>query len=232
MKIESDSAFLMTFAHDLRQPLRSILMSAQRMQRGQEELSVEMRARLQDITKAAHWQEDLIASVVEYDQAIASARTADSALTSRLAIQTACMKVDAFRQRQEGVIEFDGQQAPRALVRSELARVLEKVLHNSLKFHAPDRSPKATIRASETSGGFVAVRVSDNGLGIEEKYRETVFEPFKRLNANSDFPGSGLGLSTCRRLVDAMQGTILFEDNGSGPGVSLVVILPRLAAEA
>ena len=228
MQIESDSAFLMTFAHDLRQPLRSILMSAQRLQRGAGELSVEMRAKLDDISAAARRQEDLIASVVEYDQALSSS-AADSPLMVRLAIQTACLKVDAFRQAQEGVIQFDALQAPRALVPSELARVLEKGLHNSLKFHRSNSSPRVMVQASETAAGLVAVRVLDEGLGIDAEYREAVFEPFKRLNSNSDFPGSGLGLSICRRLVDAMKGTIRFEDNASGRGgVSLVVTLPRL----
>ena len=230
MKIESHSDFLMTFAHDLRQPLRSIMMSAQRMQRGQEELSLEMRAKVEEIAAAARRQEELIASVVEYDQALASASSADSPLPVRLAIQTACMKVDAFRQAQQGLIQFDAQQVPRVLVSPELARVLEKCLHNGLKFHTSDSSPRVTVQVSETSGDLVVVRVSDWGLGIETEYREAVFEPFKRLNANSDFPGSGLGLATCRRLVHAMKGTIRFEDNGSGQGVSLVVILPRLEA--
>ena len=221
------SAFLMEFGHDLRQPLRSILMSAQRLQRSSGELSSEMQSRIDEIIAAARRQEELIASAVEYEQAIDSDGSREFPLSLRLAIQTACMKVDVFRNARNGMIHFDPRQVPQVLAPSGFARVLEKVLHNSLKFQLKEHIPVVNIATAEETDGMIAVRVQDNGLGIESQYRDSVFEPFQRLNAASDFAGSGLGLSICKRLADAMEASIRFEDSGTGQGVALVLRFPR-----
>lgn len=220
------SEFLMAFAHDLRQPLRSILMVTQRLQRGSGELSPEMRTRLDEIGAAARRQDELIAGAVEYEQALQAPASGEISLALRLAIQTACMKVEAFRHARKGLIHFDAHQVPQVFAPSGLARLLEKVLHNSLKFQLDGASPVIEITATEVEGGMVEVRVSDNGLGIQSQYRESVFKPFERLNAASDFPGSGLGLSICKRLADNMKGTIRFEDSKAEQGVALVLRFP------
>jgi signal transduction histidine kinase len=72
------------------------------------------------------------------------------------------------------------------------------------------------VQVSEANSGLTEIRVSDQGLGVEPQHREMVFGPFKRLNPLSEFPGSGLGLSTCRRLVESIGGTIRFEDCEKG----------------
>ena len=220
------SALIITFAHDLRQPLRSMVMAAQRIQRKSTEISDETREKLDEILAAARKQDELIASVVEYDQALQVGD--DSPLALRLTLQTACMKVDAFRKQKQGAIHVDTEAVPRVLAPTGLGRVLEKVLHNSLKFHAPENIPRVELEISEDEPGIVGIRVSDNGIGIEPQYREVVFEPFKRLNPASDYPGSGLGLSICRRLMDTMQGTIRLDGGRNGSGVMVSIGFPRL----
>jgi signal transduction histidine kinase len=228
---DSDSALIMTFAHDLRQPLRSIVMSAQRLQRDLQEVSPDSKAKLDEILAAARRQDELITSVVEYDQALHPGLAGDAPLALRLAIQTACMKIDAFRLAHRGSIRFEPDVVPKMLAPSGMSRVVEKILHNSLKFHAQERSPLVEIQALEATGGLIEIRVSDQGIGVEPRFREMVFEPFKRLNPGSDYPGSGLGLSTARRLLDSIQGTIRFEDREPTPGAMVIVSFPRLEIE-
>jgi len=224
---DADSALILTFAHDLRQPLRSIVVSAQRIQRNNlKELSPDTTARLEEILASARRQEELIASVVEYDQALHNGLAGDTPLPLRLVIQTACMKVDAFRQRHRGSIRTEPEIAPQMIAPSGLSRVLEKILHNSFKFHRHENDPAVEIRVSEAASGVIEIRISDTGLGIEPRYREMVFEPFKRLNASSEFPGHGLGLSISRKLLESIHGTVRFEDRGEGPGAMAVVNFP------
>ena len=226
---DSDPMLITTFAHDLRVPLRSIVMTTQRIQRRPEELTVETRAKLDEIIAAARRQEELISSVVEFDQSFHPGLRSDNPLALRLAIQTASMKVDAFRQAHSGTISFDSEAVPRVLVRSGIARVVEKVLHNSLKFHAPNRRPEVSIEVAEQPPGLMAMRIIDNGLGVEAAYREDVFKPFKRLNSASEYPGSGLGLSICRRLLESIDGTIQIEGS---PGAIVLLRFPKMQANA
>ena len=104
------SDLIVTFAHDLRQPLRTIMMQAQRIQRqGGEGVSGETNTRLDQIVAAARAQEELIASVVEYDQAGQQSGGFESArlLPIKVVIQTACMKVENYRRQCDGVIRFE-----------------------------------------------------------------------------------------------------------------------------
>jgi signal transduction histidine kinase len=213
MASEKASDLIPTFAHDLRQPLRSILMFAQRLQR-QEGTSEETRGKLEEIIAAARRQEQLIAAMVEYDQAADEAPAGSEAtLPLRVAIQTACMKLELYRQQCGGTVEFDGASAPAVAAPACLAKVLEKVLHNGLKFQRPEEPPVVRITAEATAEGIV-VRVADRGIGIEERYRESIFQPFRRLNATHQYPGSGLSLATCRRLLEAAGGQIAVEAAG------------------
>ncbi len=114
---------------------------------------------------------------------------------------------------------------PRELVSNRL--VLNQVLHNlvanALKFHDPAVAPQIRID-SRVGGGLVTFSVSDNGLGIDQGQEERIFEPFKRLHSRDAFPGSGIGLAICRRLVERQGGRIWVEPRD--PGSVFYVELP------
>lgn len=224
--VEDKSIPLFTFAHDLRQQLRSIMMHAQRLERQAEKLSLEDKSKLSDILTAARRQEELIASVVEYDQALHNGMEGETRMPLRLVIQTACLKVDGFRKLQEGTLLFDAASVPEMMVPSGLAKVIEKILHNALKFHSKETPPQVEIETVPDSSGSICIRVKDNGLGIERQYRDRVVEPFQRLNPGSEYPGSGMGLSTCLRLMESIGGNIRIEDHAGSSGVAVVVCIP------
>jgi signal transduction histidine kinase len=227
------SRLITAFAHDLRVPLRSIMMSAQRIQRRPEEFSPETKAKLEEIMAAARKQEELISSVVEFDHALQEGLASDSPMALKLAIQTACMKVEAYRQAVQGTVSFDANAAPRLSAPSGISRVVEKILQNGLKFQAPGNAPVLVVLAFEDPPGQVTIRVRDNGIGIERQYRGTVFEPFKRLHPASEYPGSGLGLAICQKSLASIGGTIGFEDDGlEGRGIATVVRFPKLQMAA
>lgn len=218
---------VLTFAHDLRQPLRAIMLQVQRIQRQDEALSPSTREKLDEILISARKQEELIASVVEYDQAIQHGLGGEAPIALTLVIRTAFNKVDAFRQLQKGAIHFDPATFPAVAVQPGIATVLEKILHNSLKFHVKDEAPELALEACAEHPGMLCLKVIDNGPGIEPQYREAVFEPFKRLHPSSEYPGCGLGLSTCIRLIESIGGTIKFEDREGGrQGLATVMRFP------
>jgi signal transduction histidine kinase len=109
---------------------------------------------------------------------------------------------------------------------ARLAQVLELLLENAAKY-APIGAE--VVVADWSADGEVHVAVGDDGPGIPPEMRESVFEPFVRLDADrTDAPGTGVGLFAARRLVAAMGGRLWIEDKPAG-GTQFVTALPEVA---
>jgi two-component system sensor histidine kinase KdpD len=114
---------------------------------------------------------------------------------------------------------------------SRVGQVFANLVGNALKY-ASDDSP--VVVAARADGRWLAVTVSDEGIGIPESDRELVMEPFHRAwnVRESRIPGTGLGLFICRRLVEAHGGRLTIADRGDGsPGTSVQITLPLAASE-
>ncbi len=109
--------------------------------------------------------------------------------------------------------------------RTQLTQLFQNLLANALKFVRSDVAPRIEVSAAEDPRG-VTLRVTDNGIGIEPASRGEVFSVFTRLNGADQFPGSGIGLATCAKVVAHHEGQIHVEDGIAG-GTSVVVWLPR-----
>jgi signal transduction histidine kinase len=106
---------------------------------------------------------------------------------------------------------------PRTLVCSRLVltQVLHNLVNNALKFARTGVAPVVHVDAT-ADDGQVVFRVADNGIGIDPAQADRVFQPFTRLNARTAYPGSGVGLAICRRLVERAGGRIWVEPNDQG----------------
>ena len=107
-------------------------------------------------------------------------------------------------------------------VPSDVRRVLQNLLANAVKYRGAD--PPEVRVASTRRDDVVEVCVSDNGIGVTEADLRRVFGMFERVDG-MPYPGSGLGLAVCRRLVERAGGRIWMERN-TGPGVTVHVTLP------
>jgi signal transduction histidine kinase len=119
----------------------------------------------------------------------------------------------------------------------QLRQVFWNLIDNALKFRDPGRPPQIHIALEETAdrpGGpvpdGVTVWVEDNGIGIPEDQLDAVFQAFRRLHPRETYPGMGLGLSFCRKIVEGLDGTIAV-DSRLGEGSRFRVTLRR-AGEA
>jgi signal transduction histidine kinase len=111
----------------------------------------------------------------------------------------------------------------------QLRVLFQNLICNALKFRRPGVVPEITIYEEPTGPiGFVRVCVQDNGIGISRENQERVFSLFQRLNLRDDYPGSGLGLSLCKRIVANHAGAIDIRSE-EGMGSTFVVTLPEAA---
>ncbi|MFT7582123.1 MAG: signal transduction histidine kinase [Myxococcota bacterium] len=92
-----------------------------------------------------------------------------------------------------------------------LIQVFRNLMANAVKYAAPDRPPEIFVDAVEHTKGIVKITVRDNGVGIAPRHQSSVFERLRRLHLNHVIPGSGLGLTLCKRVVDRFGGTIGLE---------------------
>jgi len=108
---------------------------------------------------------------------------------------------------------------------SQIYRLFQNLIANSLKFHRPDIAPQVRISAEETADNVV-LRFKDNGVGFDEQLRDRLFLPFSRLQGRSQYEGSGMGLAICRKIVERHAGRIAAEGR-PGEGAVFTITLPK-----
>ena len=108
---------------------------------------------------------------------------------------------------------------------SQMVQLFQNVIGNALKFARPNVVPAVHISSTQAHDGVV-VAVRDNGIGIAENNGKRVFEIFGRLHPVDVFPGSGVGLAVCKKIVDRHGGRIWYESSPN-EGTTFFVEFPK-----
>ena len=107
-----------------------------------------------------------------------------------------------------------------------LMRVLfQNLVGNAIKFQDGSRAPSVSIEAQD-EGTHWKFSVRDNGIGIDPSFQEKIFTIFQRFHRKEDYPGTGIGLSTCRKFIRLYNGDIGFESE-LGKGTHFFFTLPK-----
>ncbi|WP_073501823.1 sensor histidine kinase [Actinacidiphila paucisporea] len=99
--------------------------------------------------------------------------------------------------------------------RTQLGMLLQNLISNALKFRAEDRSPRIDL-SCERDGDLWRFSFTDNGIGIEPEFTERVFVIFQRLHNRESYPGNGIGLAMCKKVVEFHGGTIGIDPDYTG----------------
>ncbi|RSM72258.1 hypothetical protein DMB66_06625 [Actinoplanes sp. ATCC 53533] len=100
-----------------------------------------------------------------------------------------------------------------------LGEVLSRLIDNAVRFVRPGSAARVTIGAREHAPGRWRIEVADRGIGVPEDQRSQIFAPFHRAPGAEGFPGAGLGLAVCRRIVDLHGGELGVEPNPGGGSI-------------
>lgn len=111
-----------------------------------------------------------------------------------------------------------------AVDRGQMVRLFQNLIGNAVKYRKRDQPVKVHISAAQQGTEWV-ISVRDNGIGFDAKDATTIFTPFKRLHSANDYPGTGVGLAICRRIVQA-QGGRIWAEGTPGEGATFSFTLP------
>lgn len=199
--------FAYSASHDLQEPLRNIAVYSQIVgRRYAEQLDEGGREFVGYITAGAQRLEMLIRDLLAYTQ-ISGAPDMESEPTEAAAALQGAISNLADTIRQTGAM-ITHDDLPKLRVRQiELQQLLQNLIGNAIKYRRPKEPPVVHISAKR-EGEMWRLEVRDNGIGIAPEYRETVFGMFKRLHSDVEYPGTGMGLAICRKVVERHGGTI------------------------
>jgi light-regulated signal transduction histidine kinase (bacteriophytochrome) len=89
----------------------------------------------------------------------------------------------------------------------QFVQLLQNLIANAVKFRHPGRTPRVEVAADAVPGGW-RITVKDNGIGIDPKHFDRIFQIFQRLHDRDAYPGTGIGLAICKRIVELNGGRI------------------------
>jgi len=110
--------------------------------------------------------------------------------------------------------------------KSLVIQLFQNLIANGIKFQRKDTLPIITVKA-QMEGKDVIVEVKDNGIGIKKEYQDRIFKIFERLHTQHEYEGSGIGLHTCKKIMDSM-GKKMWLTSKEGQGTSFYLVLPLL----
>lgn len=93
---------------------------------------------------------------------------------------------------------------------TQLTQLFQNLIGNAIKFRSPERACKIHVSASRT-GDLCKFSVKDNGIGIEQSYYDLIFKLFQRLHTRKKFPGTGIGLTISKKIIERHGGAIWLE---------------------
>ena len=210
-------------SHDLQEPIRSIVSFSQLLQRHLgENLDADGREFLGFIVNGGRRMSDLIQDLLSYTK-ISNRQSPHLPLDLDRVAAAACDNLRALID--ERGARLDIAPLPRVIgERILLIELFQNLINNAIKFTPADRSPQIRIWARR-DGDHWCLAVGDHGIGISPEYHQRIFEIFQRLHTGSAYPGTGIGLALCQRIVEQHGGSIWVESE-EGVGATFLFTLP------
>ena len=215
--------FSYAVSHDLQEPLRMVTSYTQLLAREyQGRLDPRADKFIAYAVEGAQRMEALLRDLREY-WSVDEQRDKNPVLVDcNTVLDKALALLDVSIRECDAVITHD----PLPMVFAEelpMTMVFQNLVGNAMKYRRPDTPPSIHLSAERVAAGW-KFAIRDNGIGIEAKHLEMIFAPFKRLHGK-EYPGTGLGLTMCRKIVEGLGGRIWLEST-YGRGSTVYFNLP------
>jgi light-regulated signal transduction histidine kinase (bacteriophytochrome) len=224
---EDFEQFAYIVSHDLQEPLRMVSSYLQLLERRyKDKLDSDAEDFIHFAVDGAHRMQKLISDLVSYSRL--NTRANEFAPTDLNAVLERALASAA-----EAAVDCDARITHESLPTliadaSQVQQLLEQLIDNALKFRNGGR-PTVHIGAEQQAGEWVFF-VRDNGIGISPDYSDGIFDIFQRLHGRSAYPGTGMGLAICKRIVERRGGRLWVEST-PGSGSTFYFTMPQRAED-
>jgi len=217
--------FNYTVSHDLKSPLITIRGFLGYLAKDFQTNDTEhTRADIMRIAEAVGKMERLISTLLELSRSGKSVDTPDQVPFTGVALEAAGL-LDVSLKNRGITLKIDENLPVVSGDRERLLQVMTNLIENAVKFMGNQESPVVEVGVRTEAAGQVFF-VRDNGMGITKEDQPKIFGLFERLNP--DIPGTGIGLATVKRIIEAHGGKIWVESEGAGKGTTFWFTLPGM----
>ena len=227
--------FVSIASHDLQEPLRKLQAFGNRLQSGYSEtLTGRGGEDLRSMIAAAERMQLLIDALLSLSRVTTRAR-------EFVPVDLTAVAGRVLRDLEPAIDEVGGRVELGELATidadpSQMRQLLHNLIGNALKFRKKETPPVVKVRGQVLDGAvdtgrnfsgekLIELTVEDSGIGFEEKHLDRIFKVFQRLHGQGEYPGTGVGLAVCRKIVEGHSGTITATSK-PGIGARFIVTLP------
>jgi signal transduction histidine kinase len=209
-------------SHDLQEPLRMVSSYVQLLaRRYQGKLDTDADEFIGFAVDGAKRMQGLINDLLTYSRVGTKGKPFETTDCNRV-LSEALLNLSAATEESGAVITNDN--LPTVMAdKTQMVQLIQNLVANAIKFHNEDH-PCIHVSSEQKNGTWV-FSVSDNGIGIDSEYYDRIFAIFQRLHGKSEYPGTGIGLSVCKRIVERHGGRI-WVDSEFGKGSRFYFTMP------
>jgi signal transduction histidine kinase len=214
--------FAYVSAHDLKEPLRSIGNFVHIIQRRYMSLLPPDAANYMGyVTGGVKRMDALLTALLEYSTVASEGHEVKTAISVKQIVKEVCENLRSTIESKQAEIFCKDDLPPMRVSHLHLTQLLQNTISNSLRFC--EQKPSVRVETVLQKEEFW-IKISDNGIGIEDEYSDKVFKLFQRLSRQHE--GTGIGLTICKNIVDKYNGRIWFE-SVIGEGTTFFIALPN-----
>ncbi len=216
--------FAYVVSHDLQAPLRRVLAFGTLLDKeAGPALGDEARDYLARIQKSSLRMQRLIEGLLTYAR-VSTRGQPFTTVKLAAVIQQALEDLAPRLEESRGRVDVGDVPTVKA-DELQMYQLFQNLIGNALKFAARGRPPRVRVFSTLLGDGRVTISVEDNGIGFSPQDADRMFQPFQRLHTEEEYPGSGIGLAVCQKIVARHGGTIT-ANGRPGEGSTFIVTLP------